>query len=108
MVASALRTEELAWFAAIPARLDAAAVGRVLALVGWGEDARGEEIPSNHREEVEMTALCLRILQASLVFVNTLMLQDVLAEPEWSALLTPLTVGGSARCSGSACVLTAK
>src|SRR6266851_2942640 len=41
MVASALRTAELAWFAAIPARLDAAAVGRVLALVGWGEDARG-------------------------------------------------------------------
>src|SRR5260370_41773817 len=37
-----------------------------------------------------MTALCLRILQASLVFVNTLMLQDVLAEPEWSALLTPV------------------
>jgi hypothetical protein len=47
------------------------------------------EISTNHREEVEMTALCLRILQASLVFVNTLMLQDVLAEPEWSALLTP-------------------
>jgi len=37
-----------------------------------------------------MTALCLRILQASLVFVNTLMLQDVVAEPEWSALLTPV------------------
>ena len=36
-----------------------------------------------------MTALCLRVLQASLVFVNSLMLQDVLAEPEWSALLTP-------------------
>ena len=47
------------------------------------------EISTDHREEVEMTALCLRILQASLVFVNTLMLQDVLAEPEWSALLTP-------------------
>jgi TnpA family transposase len=28
-----------------------------------------------------MGALCLRILQASLVFVNTLMLQDVLADP---------------------------
>jgi hypothetical protein len=36
-----------------------------------------------------MTALCLRVLQASLVFVNTLMLQDVLAEEAWSALLTP-------------------
>ena len=34
-----------------------------------------------------MTALCLRILQASLVYVNTLMLQDVLADEAWSALL---------------------
>ncbi|WP_230993535.1 transposase [Streptomyces endocoffeicus] len=50
---------------------------------------RGGEISSNRREEVEMAALCLRILQASLVFVNTLMLQDVLAEPRWSALLAP-------------------
>ena len=33
--------------------------------------------------------LCLRILQSALVYVNTLMLQDVLAEPEWAELLTP-------------------
>jgi hypothetical protein len=32
----------------------------------------------------------LRVLQASLVFASTLMLQDVLAEPGWSALLTPV------------------
>ena len=36
-----------------------------------------------------MAALCLRILQASLAYINTLMLQDVLAEPQWSALLGP-------------------
>ncbi|MEV0144932.1 MULTISPECIES: Tn3 family transposase [unclassified Nonomuraea] len=35
------------------------------------------------------SALCLRILQAALVFVYTLMLQDVLSEPEWAQLLTP-------------------
>lgn len=46
------------------------------------------EISSNRREEVEMTALCLRILQAALVYLNTLMLQDVLAEPAWAKLLT--------------------
>jgi Tn3 transposase DDE domain len=40
--------------------------------------------------EMEMTALCLRILQASLVYVNTLMLQDVLVEPAWAKLLTPV------------------
>lgn len=49
---------------------------------------KGGEISTNRREEVEMAALCLRILQASLVFVNTLMLQDVLAEDEWAGLLT--------------------
>jgi len=35
-----------------------------------------------------MTALCLRILQAALVYVNTLMLQDVLAEDAWAGMLT--------------------
>ena len=35
-----------------------------------------------------MTVLCLRILQAALVSVNTLLLQDVLAEDDWDDLLT--------------------
>jgi hypothetical protein len=33
--------------------------------------------------------LCLRILQSALVYVNTLMLEDILDEPEWAHLLTP-------------------
>ena len=33
--------------------------------------------------------LCLRILQAALVYINTLMLQDVLGEPAWARILTP-------------------
>ncbi len=33
--------------------------------------------------------LCRRILQSALVCVNTLMLQDVLADPEWADPLTP-------------------
>jgi hypothetical protein len=35
-----------------------------------------------------MTVLCLRILQAALVYVNTLLLQDVLAEDDWADMLT--------------------
>ena len=50
---------------------------------------KGGEIASNRRDEQEMFVLCLRILQSALVFVNTLMLQDVLGEPEWADLLTP-------------------
>jgi TnpA family transposase len=46
------------------------------------------ELASNRREEQELSMLCLQILQSSLGFVNTLMLQDVLAEPEWTDALT--------------------
>lgn len=32
--------------------------------------------------------LCLHLLQVSLVYVNTLLMQQVLAEPEWQGQLT--------------------
>ncbi|MER6103727.1 Tn3 family transposase [Streptomyces sp. NPDC001832] len=48
---------------------------------------KGGEIASNRRDEQEMFVLCLRILQSALVYVNTLMLQDVLGEPEWAEWL---------------------
>jgi len=50
---------------------------------------KGGEMASNRRDEQEMFVLCLRILQTALVYVNTLMLQDVLAEPAWADILTP-------------------
>jgi len=49
---------------------------------------KGGEIASNRHDEQEMSVLCLRILQAALVYINTLLLQDVLAEDDWSNLLT--------------------
>jgi len=45
------------------------------------------ELASNRREEQELSMLCLQILQSSLGFVNTLMIQDTLAEPEWAGVL---------------------
>nr|WTA00238.1 transposase [Streptomyces sp. NBC_00857] len=50
---------------------------------------KGGEISSNRRDEQEMFVLCLRILPSALVYLNTLMLQDILGEPEWADLLTP-------------------
>lgn len=50
-----------------------------------------------------MTVLCLRILQAALVYVNTLLLQDVLAEDDWADILTAEDQRGLPRCSGSTC-----
>ncbi|MGH3683881.1 MAG: Tn3 family transposase [Pseudonocardiaceae bacterium] len=41
------------------------------------------ELASNRREEQELSILCLQILQSSLGFINTLMIQDLMAEPEW-------------------------
>ncbi len=49
---------------------------------------KGGDLATNHRDEQEMSVLCLRILQAALVYVNTLMIQDLLAEPEWAQVLT--------------------
>ncbi|MGI8313184.1 transposase [Saccharopolyspora hattusasensis] len=45
------------------------------------------EFASNRREELELGMLCLQILQSCLGFVNTLMIQDVLAESEWADAL---------------------
>ena len=56
-------------------------VGEVIAsarVVSWA---------TNRRDEQEMTVACLRILQAALVCVNTLMLQDVLDDPAWAGAL---------------------
>ncbi len=49
---------------------------------------KGGDIASNRRDEQELSVLCLRVLQCALVYVNTLMLQDVLADQEWADALT--------------------
>jgi len=41
---------------------------------------KGGDIPGNRRDEQELTVLCLRVLQASVSFLNTLLIQDVLAD----------------------------
>lgn len=50
---------------------------------------KGGDIASNRRDEQELSVLSLRILQAALVYVNTLMVQDVVADDNWSRSLTP-------------------
>ncbi|MGW5464368.1 Tn3 family transposase [Streptomyces sp. NPDC003996] len=46
------------------------------------------ELSSNRRDQQELSVLALHLLQTALVFVNTLMIQDMLADPEWADLLT--------------------
>ncbi|WP_420594320.1 Tn3 family transposase [Deinococcus sp.] len=51
---------------------------------------KGGEFTSNRLEDQEVQMLGLHLLQVSLVYVNTLMMQQVLAEPEWQHRLTPV------------------
>jgi len=50
--------------------------------------ARRGEMVSNRREDHEISMLALHLLQNCMVYINTLMLQQVLARPQWSERLT--------------------
>lgn len=49
----------------------------------------GNELVSNRREDHEISVLSLHLLQASMVYVNTLMIQEILTEPDWREKMTP-------------------
>ncbi len=46
------------------------------------------ELTGSDRENQEVSVLALHLLQSALVHVNTLLLQEILAEPEWSGRMT--------------------
>jgi TnpA family transposase len=50
---------------------------------------RAGELTTNRKDDQEMSLLCLHLLQASLVYVNTLMIQRVLTEKQWLERMTP-------------------
>jgi len=50
---------------------------------------KGSEVASNRLEDREISVHALHLLQSCLVYINTLMLQRVLAEPAWMARMTP-------------------
>jgi len=45
-------------------------------------------IPGSDKENQEVSMLALHLLQSALVFVNTLLVQSILKEPEWAGKLT--------------------
>jgi len=51
--------------------------------------ARRGEMVSNRREDHEISMLALHLLQNCMVYINTLVLQQVLVQPRWSGRLTP-------------------
>jgi TnpA family transposase len=50
---------------------------------------KGGEVASNRLDDQEVSVHALHLLQACLVYVNTLMLQRVLADPGWMGRMTP-------------------
>ena len=46
------------------------------------------EISTNRANDQELAILCLHLLQASLVYMNTLFIQEILADPAWLNKLT--------------------
>ena len=46
------------------------------------------EISTNKTKDQELAILCLHLLQASMVYFNTLLIQEKLSEPQWKNVLT--------------------
>lgn len=72
-------------------RGDTALMERLCALLSANAQifyGKAGDIASNRRDEQEMSVLCLHIVQAAMVHINTLMIQNVLRDPEWSAALS--------------------
>ncbi|WP_100551500.1 Tn3 family transposase [Caedibacter taeniospiralis] len=47
------------------------------------------ELKTNQTDDQELSVLCLHLLQACMVYINTLIIQQVLSEPHWNGRLTP-------------------
>ena len=50
---------------------------------------RSSEIATNNREDQEIAVLSMHLLQVCMVYINTLMIQQILAEPDWQDRLKP-------------------
>jgi len=55
---------------------------------------RGGEITSNRLDDQEIAVLCMTLVQNALCLINTLMLQQVLADPLWLERMTPAGLRG--------------
>ena len=47
------------------------------------------EISTNNLEEQEISILCLHLLQNCLIYINTLMIQEILSKDKWYRKMTP-------------------
>jgi Tn3 transposase DDE domain len=60
-------------------------------VIFYGKDS---ELTGADRDSQEVSMLCMHLLQSALVLLNTLLVQNVLAEPEWAKGLTEADLRG--------------
>ena len=63
-------------------------VERLNSIMGFIFYGKLGEISTNHKDDQELSILCLHLLQVCMVYINTLIIQDVLSESEWENILT--------------------
>jgi hypothetical protein len=68
---------------------DAKGFGRTTPAADFVFFARRGEMVSNRPKDHEISMLALHLIQNCMVYINTLMIQKVLAQPHWHGRLTP-------------------
>ncbi len=64
-------------------------VERLNGIMGFIFYGKLGEISSNKSHEQSLSVTCLHLLQVCMVYINTLIIQEVLSEPKWKNKLTP-------------------
>ena len=64
-------------------------VERVNSIMGFIFYGRLGELSTNNTEDQELSFLCLHLIEVSMVYINTILIQTVLSDPQWASLLTP-------------------
>lgn len=63
-------------------------VERLNSVMGFIFYGKLGEISTNNKEDQELAIVCLHLLQACMVYINTLIIQDILSDPAWQSRLT--------------------
>lgn len=63
-------------------------VERLNSIMGFIFYGKLGEISTNVREDQELAVVCLHLLQVCMSYINTLIIQEALSEPEWEGILT--------------------
>ncbi|WP_367364121.1 Tn3 family transposase [Candidatus Tisiphia endosymbiont of Nedyus quadrimaculatus] len=63
-------------------------VERLNSIMGFIFYGKLGEISTNNRDDQELAIVCLHLLQVCMVYINTLIIQEVLSDPVWQNKLT--------------------